>query len=208
MVAGGLAEQGFQVERAASFATGLSRLLDAPWDLAILDVALPGGSGFELCRRARAAGIATPILMLTARDAVADRVTGLEVGADDYLVKPFAFAELVARLRALARRPASMQSELVQIGDLDVDLAARTVSRASVPIPLTAKEWTLLEVLARHAGRVVDRPTIAAAVWDENHDPFTNVLEVLVRRLRRKIDDGHPVRLLETVRGAGYRLGP
>jgi two-component system copper resistance phosphate regulon response regulator CusR len=208
VVADGLAEQGFQVEPAATFATGLARLLEAPWDLVILDVALPGGSGFDLCRRARAAGITTPILMLTARDAVADRVTGLEVGADDYLVKPFAFAELVARLRALARRPASMQSELVQIGDLDVDLAARTVSRAGLPIPLTAKEWTLLEVLARHAGRVVDRPTIAAAVWDENHDPFTNVLEVLVRRLRRKIDDGHPVRLLETVRGAGYRLGP
>ncbi len=207
VVAGGLAEQGFQVERTASFATGLSRLLEAPWDLAILDVALPGGSGFELCRRARAADVTTPILMLTARDAVADRVTGLGAGADDYLVKPFAFAELVARLRALARRPAAMQAELVKIADLEIDLAGRTVHRAGKSIVLTAKEWTLLEVLARHAGRVVDRPTIAAAVWDENHDPFTNVLEVLVRRLRRKIDDGHANRLLETVRGAGYRLG-
>ncbi len=208
MVATGLGELGFQVERAATFASGLDRLLDGTWDLVVLDVALPGGTGFALCVRAREAGITTPILMLTARDAVSDRVSGLEAGADDYLVKPFAFAELVARLRALARRPAVIQPESITIGDLEIDIASRRASRGGKALRLTAKEWALLEVLARHAGRVVDRPTIAAAVWDDNHDPFTNLLEVLVGRLRRKIDDGHPHRLLETIRGAGYRLGP
>ena len=203
----GLQEHGILVERAASYKEGRARALGAQFDLIILDVMLPGGSGFDLCGELRTRGIATPILMLTARDAVADRVTGLERGADDYLTKPFAFAELLARVRALARRRPSLETERVRVVDLDVDLAGRRVSRAGRAIELTAKEFALLECFVQNVGRVVDRATITAHVWDENHDPFTNVLEVLVRRLRRKIDDGYASQLIHTVRGAGYRFG-
>lgn len=171
-----------------------------------MDVALPDGSGIELCRRLRHAGNTTPILMLTARDAIQDRVTGLDAGADDYLVKPFAFAELVARLRALARRPAPLVPDQLVVGDLEIDFVARSAVRDGRELRLTVKEFALLEILARRAGVLVDRPTITAAVWDENHDPFTNVLDVLVRRLRRKLDDEASVPMLETIRGAGYRL--
>jgi two-component system copper resistance phosphate regulon response regulator CusR len=168
---------------------------------------LPGGDGFELCRVLRQCGVASPVLMLTARDAVDDRVRGLEAGADDYLTKPFAFRELVARVRALARRPPTTLAETILIADLAVDLPGHRVRRGPRDIELTAKEFALLECLVRHRGRVVDRATITAHVWDDNHDPFTNVLEVLVRRLRRKIDDGFDVKLIHTLRGAGYRLG-
>src|ERR1700722_10042470 len=166
----------------------------------ILDVMLPGGSGFDLCAQIRARGIATPILMLTARDAVDDRVRGLEAGADDYLTKPFAFRELRDRVRALA-------PQRVRVADLEVDLETRDVRRGQRPIALTAKEFALLEFFTRHEGKVVDRAAIAAHVWDDNHDPFTNVLEVLVRRLRRKIDDDFEPKLIHTIRGAGYRFG-
>jgi len=203
----GLQEHGIRVERAESYKEGRTRALGAPFDLIILDVMLPGGSGFDLCGELRTRGVATPILMLTARDAVADRVTGLERGADDYLTKPFAFAELLARVRALARRPPAIESEQVRIADLDVDMASRRVTRSGHAIELTAKEFALLECFIRHVGRVVDRATITAHVWDDNHDPFTNVLEVLVRRLRRKIDDSYASPLIHTVRGAGYRFG-
>ena len=144
--------------------------------------------------------------MLTARDAVDDRVHGLEAGADDYLVKPFAFRELLARVRALGRRRPAIVPEQLRIADLEVDLAARRVVRAR-PISLTAREFALLEFFAQHEGTVSDRAAIAAHVWDDNHDPFTNVLEVLVRRLRRKIDDEFEPKLIHTVRGAGYRFG-
>jgi len=203
----GLREHGMDVVRAADMATGRERLVFGTYDVLVFDVMLPGGSGFELCAEARRRGMDTPVLLLTARDAVEDRVRGLELGADDYLVKPFAFRELVARIRALARRRPHVAPEVYRVLDLEVDVAARVVRRGGRQIALTAKEFALLECLVRHAGVVLDRATITAHVWDENHDPFTNVLEVLVRRLRRKLDDGFEPKLLQTVRGAGYRLG-
>ena len=203
----GLQEHGIGVERAESFREGRTRALGAPFDLIILDVMLPGGSGFDLCDELRTRGVASPILMLTARDSVADRVAGLEGGADDYLVKPFAFAELLARVRALARRRPTLDAGRVRVADLEVDLPGQRVTRGGRAIELTAKEFALLECFVRNVGRVLDRATITAHVWDENHDPFTNVLEVLVRRLRRKIDDGHAPTLIHTIRGAGYRFG-
>jgi two-component system copper resistance phosphate regulon response regulator CusR len=203
----GLSEWGMSVSREASFAAGRSRALASSFDVIILDVMLPGGDGFELCRALRQRGVASPVLMLTARDAVDDRVRGLDAGADDYLTKPFAFRELVARVRALARRPPTTLAETIVIDDLAVDIPGHRVRRGRRDIELTAKEFALLECLVRHRGRVVDRATITAHVWDDNHDPFTNVLEVLVRRLRRKIDDGFDVKLIHTLRGAGYRLG-
>ena len=204
----GLAEHDIQSVVAATFAGGLERGLDGAHDVIVLDVLLPGGNGFDLCARLRAEGVTTPILMLTARDAVDDRVRGLEAGADDYLTKPFAFRELLARIRALVRRPPALAPSVAQVADLEVDFASRTVRRGPATIRLTAKEFALLEFFVRHEGQVVDRMAITAHVWDENHDPFTNVLEVLVRRLRRKIDDGHDPKLIHTLRGAGYRFGP
>jgi DNA-binding response OmpR family regulator len=203
----GLSEHGFNVAREATFDSGRSRAVLGAFDVIILDVLLPGGSGFDLCRSLRARGLGTPVLMLTARDAVEDRVEGLNAGADDYLIKPFAFQELVARVRALARRPPSQVPDVAKVGDLEVDLRSHRVQRAGRPIELTAKEFALLEFLVRHHDQVVNRAAISAHVWDENHDPFTNVLEVLVRRLRRKIDEGFDVKLIHTLRGAGYRLG-
>jgi two-component system copper resistance phosphate regulon response regulator CusR len=203
----GLREHGYQVSCAATLADARHRACDADFSVILLDVMLPGGSGFDLCRELRARGVATPILMLTARDAVDDRVTGLDVGADDYLTKPFAFRELLARVRALSRRPREMEPETIEIADLKVDLARRRVSRGGRDIELTAKEFALLACFVEHRGQVIDRPLITAHVWDDNHDPFTNVLEVLVRRLRRKIDDGFAPKLIHTFRGAGYRLG-
>ena len=207
IIENGLNEQGFTVVREAGFDAGRSRAMLGAFDVVILDVLLPGGSGFDLCRAMRARGVGTPVLMLTARDAVEDRVEGLDAGADDYLTKPFAFRELVARLRALARRPPSQVPDVAKVADLEVDLRAHRVRRAGQPIELTAKEFALLEFLVRHRDQVVNRAAISAHVWDENHDPFTNVLEVLVRRLRRKIDEGFDVKLIHTLRGAGYRLG-
>lgn len=203
----GLAEHEIQSHVASTFDDGLKGASSGAHDLIVLDVMLPGGSGFDLCARLRKKGVKTPILMLTARDAVDDRVSGLEAGADDYLTKPFAFRELLARIRALARRPPALQGEVVRVADLEVDFGSRTVRRGKAAIPLTAKEFALLEFFVRHAGQVVDRAAITAHVWDENHDPFTNVLEVLVRRLRRKIDDAFEPKLIHTLRGAGYRFG-
>ncbi|HEX2716134.1 MAG TPA: response regulator transcription factor [Gemmatimonadaceae bacterium] len=207
IIESGFRELGIEVVREGSFAGGRTRAVLGAFDAIVLDVMLPGGSGFDLCRALRKAGLDTPILMLTARDTVDDRVRGLEVGADDYLTKPFAFRELVARVRALARRRPSIQPEVVRVADLEVDLGSRHVRRAGRDIELTAKEFSLLEVFIRHQDRVLDRAAITAHVWDENHDPFTNVLEVLVRRLRRKIDDGFEPKLIHTLRGAGYRFG-
>jgi DNA-binding response OmpR family regulator len=203
----GFAEQGVQVVTVPSYAEGKMKATLGSFDVLILDVMLPGGNGFDLCRELRVREVATPILMLTARDTVDDRVAGLEVGADDYLTKPFAFRELLARVRALGRRRGAPLPETLHIGDLEVDLEAQRVRRAGKSIELTAKEFALLEFFVLHKGQVVDRAAITAHVWDENHDPFTNVLEVLVRRLRRKIDDDFPTKLIQTVRGAGYRLG-
>ena len=203
----GFAENGVQVVTVATYAEGKAKATLGSFDVILLDVMLPGGSGFDLCQELRAAQVATPILILTARDTVDDRVTGLNVGADDYLTKPFAFRELTARVRALARRRGAPLPETLKVSDLEVELDAQRVRRAGKPIELTAKEFSLLEFFVLHLGQVVDRAAITAHVWDENHDPFTNVLEVLVRRLRRKIDDEFPVKLIQTVRGAGYRFG-
>jgi two-component system copper resistance phosphate regulon response regulator CusR len=206
-IARGLRDEALDVVVAHTAAEARERLLFASHDVIVLDVMLPDGSGFELCALARSRGIATPVLMLTARDAVEDRVRGLDQGADDYLTKPFAFAELVARIRALARRSATLVGDRVTIGDLSVDLTTRAVERGGRRIALTAKEFALLELFARHEGAVLDRAAITARVWDENHDPFANTLEALVRRLRVKIDDGFERKLIHTVRGAGYRFG-
>jgi two-component system copper resistance phosphate regulon response regulator CusR len=207
IVESGLREHSFEVVREATADAGRSRALLGAFDVIILDLMLPGGNGFDLCRTLRGRGVGTPVLMLTARDTVDDRVHGLDAGADDYLTKPFAFRELVARLHALARRRPTPLPEVATVEDLEVDLRAHRVRRAGHPIELTAKEFALLEFLIRHRDQVVDRAAISAHVWDENHDPFTNVLEVLVRRLRRKIDDGFDVKIIHTLRGAGYRLG-
>ncbi len=203
----GLAEHDLQSVVAATFDDGLSQGASPGHDAIVLDVLLPGGTGFDLCARLRKAGIRTPIVMLTAKDAVDDRVRGLEAGADDYLTKPFAFRELLARIRAVVRRPPALVSEVARAADLEVDLGTRTARRGGREIRLTAKEFALLEFFVRHQGQVVDRAAITAHVWDENQDPFTNVLEVLVRRLRRKIDDGFDPKLIQTLRGAGYRFG-
>jgi DNA-binding response OmpR family regulator len=203
----GLEEEHIQTALAADAPTGLARALAGTHDVIVLDILLPGGSGFDICARFRERGHATPILMLTARDAVDDRVRGLAVGADDYLTKPFAFRELVARLRALARRQPGLVPAEHHLADLVVDLHRREVRRGESPITLTAKEFALLEFFLLHTDIVVDRAAITAHVWDDNHDPFTNVLEVLVRRLRRKIDDMFEPKLIHTIRGAGYRFG-
>lgn len=203
----GFTEQGLQVVTEMNYPDGKMKAVLGTFDVIILDVVLPGGTGFDLCQELRKRKIATPILMLTARDTVDDRVSGLDVGADDYLTKPFAFRELLARVRALGRRRGAPLPETLRVSDLEVDLDAHRVRRAGKPIELTAKEFSLLEFFVLHPGQVVDRAAITAHVWDENHDPFTNVLEVLVRRLRGKIDDDYPVKLIQTVRGAGYRFG-
>ena len=208
----GLLHDGLRAQRidptlAATFAEGRDRAQGGSFDVIILDVRLPGGTGFDLCGALRRGGVTTPVLMLTALDGVDDRVRGLEVGADDYLTKPFAFRELLARLKALTRRRPALVPARYRIADLDVDLGARAVHRGGRPITLSVKEFALLELFVRHQGRVLDRSTITAHVWDDNHDPFANVLEVLVRRLRRKIDDGFEPKLITTLRGAGYRFG-
>jgi len=204
----GLREHRIDPTLATSFSDGREQATAGDYDVLILDVRLPGGTGFELCAELRRNHITTPVLMLTALDAVEDRVRGLEVGADDYLTKPFAFQELVARLKALARRrPMSLTPDVHRIADLEVDLGARQVRRGGRSIRLTTKEFALLELFVRHQGQVIDRATITAHVWDHNHDPFANVLEVLVRRLRGKIDDAFTPKLITTLRGAGYRFG-
>lgn len=206
LVERGLGEHGMRVTRAADARAARNRIAEGEHDVVVLDIMLPGGDGITLCAEARKRGIKTPILMLTARGELEDRVRGLDAGADDYLAKPFAFAELVARLRALGRRPPALVDEICTFGDLEVNLRTHDARRGD-SIPLTAMEWRLLEFFVRHAGAVVDRAAITAYVWDENHDPLSNMLEVLVSRLRRKIDDGRAPALIETIRGAGYRFG-
>jgi DNA-binding response OmpR family regulator len=203
----GLEENGIRVDHEVTFREGLFRAMEGEFTVIVLDLMLPGGDGFDLCARLRAEGVTTPVLMLTARSALDDRVAGFESGADDYLTKPFAMRELLARVRALARRAAGLLDPVYAIADLRVNLRTREVSRSGHDIQLTTKEWQLLEFFVRNAGTVVDRPAIAAWVWDDNHDPFTNVLEVLMRRLRRKLDDGQEQKLIHTIRGSGYRFG-
>ncbi len=208
----GLLRDGLRAQRidptlAATFAEGRERARGGSFDVIILDVRLPGGTGFDLCGELRRGGSTIPVLMLTALDGLDDRVRGLEVGADDYLTKPFAFRELLARLKALARRRLALSPSRHRIADLEVDLGTRQVRRRGRPITLSAKEFALLELFVLNQGLVLDRSTITAHVWDDNHDPFANLLEVLIGRLRRKIDDGFEPKLITTLRGAGYRFG-
>jgi two-component system copper resistance phosphate regulon response regulator CusR len=203
----GFNDEGISVSTASNFHDGrLQALLGEP-DVIVLDVMLPGGDGFDLCRQIREHGKTTPVLMLTALAAVDDRVKGLEGGADDYLTKPFAIRELLARVHALARRPPALSDDTFDLEDLHVELRSHRVTRGGRRIRLTAKEWDLLEFFVRHHDAVIDRASISAYVWDENHDPFSHVLEVLIGRLRRKIDDDYAPRLIHTIRGAGYRFG-
>jgi len=206
MLAKGLREQAYAVDVAADGEDGLYRASINDYDLVILDVMLPRKDGFDVCREMRVAGSAVPVLMLTARDAVADRIMGLDAGADDYLIKPFDFHELLARVRALVRRGPLLRTETLLVGDLKIDTQARRAHRGGRRIELTTKEYSLLDYLARHADRVVGRAEIAEHVWDENFDPFSNLIEVYIQRLRRKIDQGHSRKLLRTVRGGGYML--
>ncbi|MDX6576112.1 MAG: two-component system, OmpR family, copper resistance phosphate regulon response regulator CusR [Blastocatellia bacterium] len=208
VVAKGLREHSYAVDIAGDGNAALYQASINDYDLILLDVLLPGPDGFEVCRELRARGDATPILMLTARATIDDRITGLDAGADDYLTKPFAFRELVARVRALLRREPQMHSDLMQLGDLLLDAVSHRVSRAAREIELTAKEYALLEYLARRAGQLVSRAEIAAHVWDESFDPFSNTIEVYVNRLRKKIDEQHSVKLIHTRRGEGYILEP
>ncbi|MEO4046526.1 heavy metal response regulator transcription factor [Pseudomonas sp. CAU 1711] len=203
----GLGEAGFTVDRVMSGTDAVQQALSEAYDLLILDVMMPGLDGWEVLRRLRAAGQEVPVLFLTARDGVEDRVKGLELGADDYLIKPFAFAELLARVRTLLRRgngaPAPTR---MSIADLEVDLLKRRATRGGRRIDLTAKEFSLLELLLRRRGEVLPKSLIASQVWDMNFDSDTNVIEVAVRRLRAKIDDDFPLKLIHTVRGMGYLM--
>jgi two-component system copper resistance phosphate regulon response regulator CusR len=202
----GLAEAGFVVDLARNGVDGLHQARTESYDLVILDVMLPGLDGWGVLRAMREEGRSMPVLFLTAKGQVEDRVKGLEQGADDYLVKPFAFAELLARVRTLLRRGRVSEPEVLRVADVELDLLRRRVHRAGKRIDLTAKEFLLLELLMRRHDEVLPRSLIASQVWDMNFDSDTNVIEVAVRRLRAKIDDGYKVKLINTVRGMGYVL--
>jgi len=202
----GLQEHSYAVDVVAQGNDAVYQAEINDYDLVILDVMLPGQDGFAICRALRGLGKQMPILMLTARDGVDDRITGLDAGADDYLTKPFEFGELLARLRALLRRPRDLRPSQIVIGDLVLNTAAQSVKRGGRDIPLTAKEYALLEYLVRNVGRVVGRAEIAEHVWDESFDPFSNLIEVYVNRLRRKLGDDGDKPLLQTRRGSGYML--
>jgi DNA-binding response OmpR family regulator len=204
----GFSAEGFTVRWAKTAEDALASLLAQPADVAVLDWMLPDGSGLEVIRKLRARGQKTPVLLLTARDAVADRVDGLEAGADDYLTKPFAFAELLARLRALLRRAQPIEPLRRHLGDLTVDFETRRASRGGSPMALTPREFDLLAYLVRRAGEVVSRDQIAREVWNESQraTPIDNVIDVHVARLRRKLDDGRTRKLLHTVRGVGLMM--
>ena len=206
----GLAEAGYAVELMCNGPDGLHRALTNAPDLLVLDIMLPGLDGWQVLSTLRRAGKAMPVLFLTARDQVEDRVKGLELGADDYLVKPFAFAELLARVRTLLRRNAHglVEPTTLQVVDLSFDLLRRRVMRDGQRIDLTAKEFSLLELFMRRRGEVLPRSLIASQVWDMNFDSDTNVIDVAVRRLRTKVDDGFEPKLIQTVRGMGYVLDP
>lgn len=201
----GLTEHNFVVDCAANGVDGLHLATTQSYDLVILDVSLPGRDGWQVIDALRREK-STPVVFLTARDRVEDRVKGLELGADDYLVKPFAFSELLARIRTVLRRGAQREPEVLRIGDLELDAVRRRVSRGGERVELTAKEFALLHLLMRRQGEVLSRTLLAEQVWDINFDSDTNVIDVAVRRLRSKVDDPFPAKLIHTVRGAGYVL--
>ena len=204
----GLTESGFVVEHHTTGLDGYHALMTDEYSVVLMDVMLPDISGFELIRNYRAAGKQTPVLFLTAKDELSDKVKGIEIGGDDYLTKPFAFAELIVRIKSLLRRAnqADYNSTILQIADLQMDIAKRTVHRGDTAIKLTAKEFALLQFLLERRGEVLPRSVIASQVWDMNFDSDTNVIDVAIRRLRLKIDDDYETKLIHTVRGMGYRL--
>ena len=205
-IARGLREQAYALDVATTGEDGLYQIAINTYDALILDVMIPGKDGLEVCSELRAAGSRIPVLMLTARDAVEDRINGLDTGADDYLTKPFEFGELLARLRALLRRGSELTPTLVSIADLTIDTRGQQAHRAGHRINLTTKEYALLEYLVRNNGRVIGREEIAEHVWDETFDPFSNLIEVYINRLRRKVDEPFSIPLIHTRRGAGYVL--
>jgi two-component system copper resistance phosphate regulon response regulator CusR len=201
----GLQESGYVADLARNGVDGLALALEHDYELIVLDVMLPQMDGWSVLAKLRERKH-TPVLFLTARDDVSDRVKGLELGADDYLVKPFAFAELLARIKTLMRRGPVREAEVIRLGDLEIDVLRRRVSRQSNRIELTAKEFALLHLLAKRQGEVLSRTQIASMVWDMNFDSDTNVVDVAIRRLRAKVDDPYSVKLIQTVRGMGYLL--
>ena len=203
----GLREHGYEVDLVCRGITAFARAASFPYDLLLLDLGLPGKDGLDVCRGLRERGVSLPVLMLTARDAVQDRVAGLDAGGDDYLVKPYDFQELLARIRALLRRPSVMAAEVLVVDDLSIALHSREVQRGQERVELTAKEFAVLEYLARRAGEVVSRGDILEHVWAGYDEPDSNVVEVYVRRLRRKIDEGRRRPLIHTRRGHGYVFG-
>ena len=203
----GLTEAGYAVDLAADAAECLHWAAIAEYDVIVLDVMLPDQDGLTVCAELRRRGLRAPVLMVTARDAVDDRVAGLDSGADDYLIKPFAFVELLARIRALLRREPAFKGTVLQVADLEMDTAQRTVRRGGLQIALTSKEYSLLEYLMRHPHQILTRSAIAEHVWNYDFDNLTNLIDVHIFALRRKLDDAHELKLLHTVRGVGYRLG-
>jgi two-component system OmpR family response regulator len=204
----GLEREGYAVDAALDGDDGLHRATEWDYDAIVLDVMLPGVDGIEVCRRLRRAGRWAPVLVLTARDGVADRIRGLDAGADDYLVKPFAFGELLARLRALHRRGARERPSVLAVGDLVLDPAAHTVTLSGRPVELSTREFALLEFMMRNAGQVLSRPAILEHVWDYNYDGISNVVDVYVGYLRRKLEQPPGQVRIRTVRGVGYGLEP
>jgi len=206
VLAKGLREHAYAVDIAPDGTTALTQIAETDYDLVILDILLPRINGLDLCRQLRSDDAAVPVLMLTARGGLDDRVEGLDAGADDYLSKPYHFPELLARVRALLRRGPAFERAELSVDDLVVDTRARSVTRGGAAIQLTTKEFALLEYLVRRKTQVVTRGDIAEHVWDDSFDPMSNLIEVYIQRLRRKIDDGHAVKLIHTRRGAGYTL--
>jgi len=206
VLARGLREHAYAVDVASDGLAALEQAQINSYDLIVLDVMLPRLDGVEVCRRLRAGGATVPILLLTARGGFDHRVEGLDAGADDYLPKPYHLPELLARIRALLRRGPALKSSVLAVADLAIDTRARRVTRGGRPVALTAKEYALLEYLTRRAGEVVGRADIAEHVWDDSFDPMSNLIEVYIQRLRRRLDDGHAVKLIQTRRGAGYSL--
>jgi two-component system copper resistance phosphate regulon response regulator CusR len=206
VLAKGLREHAYAVDVAPDGSAALQQAGANDYDLLILDILLPGLNGFDVCRRLRAGGSAVPILMLTARGGLDERVEGLDAGADDYLTKPYHFKGLLARVRALLRRAPALASPVLSADDLAIDTRARRVERAGQPIQLTTKEYTLLEYLVRRQGEIVGRADIAEHVWDDSFDPMSNLIEVYIQRLRRKVDHDFAVKLIQTRRGAGYTI--
>lgn len=206
MLAKGLREESYAVDLALDGEEALELAQVNDYDLLILDVMLPGRNGFEVCKELRDSESAVPVLMLTARDSLEDRVHGLDAGADDYLSKPFEFAELLARVRALLRRRPALYREVLTVADLSMDTTKRRVSRGGRELDLTAKEFALLEYLIRRADELVSRADISEHVWDQSYDPFSKVIDVFIQRLRKKVDDTHSLKLIRTKRGEGYVL--